>query len=520
MKKSIALLLCLIMAFSFVACSTNAPMPAEDQTVLEPTEETKTVETEQKEPEHIVFAYMTRNDIPETTELQRIQKLINEYTIEKINTEVELVLIAQSDYSTQINLMLAADEQVDIFRAMNGYPTLDYIRNGSALDITDYLDTDLKDAVGVLYDRLLMPSTVDGRVYGINTVGSNYVPTGWCYRSDIAKELNLDMSSVKDVFALTDIFAQVKQAYPDMIMNDPSRMNNIFAAYLQSTLHMDALGNDAANPYSGVVFGEDSTVVNAFESDAFKELVNLLRTWYQNGYFAKDAATSTATTAELASSGNLFSMLAGLGNPKIASNFTNNYGYPYESIKISDSYMQSYNYDVWMINSSTKVPEAAAKFLNLTFTDEYIHNLLSFGEEGVDYVFDADGFVVPPEGYASLADVPYTCNLNYFMWGSKWLSHRALGGLNKEDFQQNKADNYAAKASYFYGFVYDFSKVQAEYLAVSNIWTEYKMGFWTGSLDVQSALEEMNTRLYAAGLQTILDDKQEQLNTWLASIQK
>ena len=519
MKKSIALLLCLIMAFSFAACNANVPAPSEDQPEGVPTEAPKPAETVKEEPEHIVFAYMTRNDIPETTELLRIQNLINAYTLEKINTEVELVLIAQNDYSTQINLMLAGDEQVDIFRAMNGYPTLDYIRNGSALDITDYLDTYLKDAVGVLYDRLLMPSTVDGRVYGLNTVGSNYVPTGWCYRSDIAQELGLDMSAINDVFDLTDVFKQVKQAYPDMIMNDPSRMNNIFSAYLQNTLRMDALGNDAANPYSGVVFGEDPTVVNAFESDSFKELANLLRVWYQNGYFAKDAATSAATTAELASSGNLFSMLAGLGNPKIASNFTNNYGYPYESVSVSDSYMQSYNYDVWMINSSTKVPEAAAKFLNLTFTDEYIHNLLSFGEEGVDYVFDADGFVVPPEGYTSLADVPYTCNLNYFMWGSKWLGYRALGGLNEEDFQKNKADNYAASPSYFYGFVYDFSKVQAEYLAVSNIWAEYKMGFWTGSLDVDSALEEMNTRMYAAGLQKILDDKQEQLSTWLASIQ-
>lgn len=469
------------------------------------------------QPEKIVFAYMTNNSIPEAEDLQRIEDLLNAYTVDKINTEVDLLLIAQSDYSTQINLMLASGQQVDIYRAMNGYPQQDYISNGSALDITDYLDTYLKDAVGNMYDGLLMTATVNGRVYGLNTVGSNYVPTGWCYRTDIVEELGIDVSGVESVFDLTEVYAKVKEAYPDMVINDPNRMNNVFCAYLQSTMHMDALGNDAANPFSGVAFGEEVKVVNAFETQEFKDVANLLRLWNESGYFAKDAATSTATTAELASSGNLFSMFAGLGNPKIASNFSVNYGYPYASVKVSDSYMQSYNYDCWLINSATEAPDAAAKFLNLTFTDPYVHNLLSYGEEGVDYVLNEDGFVVPPEGYDSIADVPYTCNINYYMWGSKWLAYRTVGGLNEEDFQKNKADNYAASASYFYGFVFDFSEVEAEYLAISNIWEEYKKGFWTGSLDVETALEEMNARMYAAGLQKVLDCKQEQLTSWFES---
>jgi len=520
MKRTLAILLCTAMLFALAGCqSEKQDEPGQEPSAAQPSQDEsgKNGDPAGTEPEKIVFAYMTNNNIPETKDLQRIQDLINDYTVDKINTEVELLLIAQSDYSTQVNLMLASGQQVDIYRAMNGYPQQDYIKNGSALDITDYLSTCLKDAVGVMYDRLLMTSTINGRVYGLNTVGSNYVPTGWCYRSDIADELKINVSGVESVFDLTDIYAKVKEAYPDMVLNDPNRMNNVFSAYLQSTKKMDALGNDAANPFSGVVFGEDPTVVNAFETPEFRELAELLRAWNKAGYFSKDAATSTATTAELASSGNLFSMFAGLGNPKIASNFSVNYGYPYSSVKVSDSYMQSYNYDCWLINSATKSPEAAAKFLNLTFTDPYIHNLLSYGEEGVDYVLNEDGFVVPPEGYESIADVPYTNNINYYMWGSKWLAYRTAGGLNNEDFEKNKADNYAATASYFYGFVFDFSDVEAEYLAVSNIWQEYKKGFWTGSLDVDSALEEMNARMYAAGLQEVLDCKQQQLTEWYES---
>lgn len=40
----------------------------------------------------------------------------------------------------------------------------------------------------------------------------------------------------------------------------------------------------------------------------------------------------------------------------------------------------------WMISSTTDVPEAAMKFLNLTYTDADVINLLIYGIEGRDYV--------------------------------------------------------------------------------------------------------------------------------------
>lgn len=46
------------------------------------------IETDSGEVDEIVFAYFTQNNIPETSELQRIEDLLNEYTVEKINTNV------------------------------------------------------------------------------------------------------------------------------------------------------------------------------------------------------------------------------------------------------------------------------------------------------------------------------------------------------------------------------------------------------------------------------------------------
>lgn len=470
-----------------------------------------------EEPEKIVFAYMTQNNIPQEADRLRIQNLINEWTIPNINVEVELVIFSNADYMTQVTLMLASGEQVDLFRAQ-GTPNIRFIKDGTALDLTPYLDNELKEAVEVLYPNHIDLCTYEGKVYGLREMGSLYVPKGWTYRSDIVEELGIDLSGVETVYDLTDIFAQVKAAYPDMILIDNTRADGIFEALLNCTDHIDGLGEGTMQNISGVAREGDPTVINIYETEEFKAACELTRSWYEAGYFAKDAATTTATAAELLMSGNCFSIFVGLGNPQIAKQYSNNYGYPFENIPISTSFATGGTNDAWFISSMSKNPSAAAKFLNLLYTNEYIDNLLVYGEEGVDYIWDEDhAFVIPPEGYAALNDVPYTCNMNYYYWGNKWLTYRVPGGLTADEAAENMRQNYEdVTFSEYYGFTFDYSEFEAEYTACKNIVNEYKKALWTGSLDVDTALAEMNSKLYASGLQTLLDAKQAQLTEWLS----
>lgn len=106
-------------------------------------ESSKQESSDSEEPAEVVFAYMTQNNIPESSELERIQNLINDYTVDKINTKVKLVLFSNSDYMNQVNLMLASGEQIDLFQSLNT-PHLKYMKDGTALDITAYLDDELK----------------------------------------------------------------------------------------------------------------------------------------------------------------------------------------------------------------------------------------------------------------------------------------------------------------------------------------------------------------------------------------
>lgn len=463
----------------------------------------------------IVFAYMTQNNIPEAADLQRIEDLINAYTVEKINTKVDLVLFSNADYMNQVNLMLASGEQIDIFQA---YATshLPYIQDGTALDITGYLDNELKETKETIYDGFLKPTTVDGKVYGILNMGSNYVPGGFTYRSDIAEELGIDMSKISSPQDLEEVFATVKEAYPDMIVIDPNRANALFETYLGKIACIDPLGGDITSAFSGVAYQDDPTVVNMFESKDFIDLCNLTHSWYEKGYFASDAATTTATTAELLMSGNCFGTFCGLGNPKIAAQYTTNYGHSFDNVQISESLVWAGSNNAWMVNSSCKNPSAACKFMNLLYTDAYLDNLLVYGEEGVDYVLNEEGFAVAPEGYTDLNSVAYTDNMNYYFWGNKWITYPVPGGLNAEEAEKQMALNYAGKLSNYYGFLFDFSDLQAEYTACQNIANEYKKALWVGAVDVEQTLGELNERLYAAGMDKLMESKQAQFDEWLS----
>ena len=56
-----------------------------------------------------------------------------------------------------------------------------------------------------------------------------------------------------------------------------------------------------------------------------------------------------------------------------------------------------------------------------------------------------------------------------------------------------------------------------EIVALTNVFEQYAYPLMCGSVDVDSTLEEFNRALYDAGLQAVMDEKQTQLDAWIAA---
>ena len=65
------------------------------------------------------------------------------------------------------------------------------------------------------------------------------------------------------------------------------------------------------------------------------------------------------------------------------------------------------------------------------------------------------------------------------------------------------------------GFTFDSSKVVNEITACNNVIAKYEVGLRWGMLNPEETLPKFNEELYSAGLQTIMDEKQAQLDAFL-----
>ena len=68
-----------------------------------------------------------------------------------------------------------------------------------------------------------------------------------------------------------------------------------------------------------------------------------------------------------------------------------------------------------------------------------------------------------------------------------------------------------------FGFSFDDTPVATEVAQLVSIEEQYLKDLAFGAVEIDGKLQEFNDALYAAGLQTVMDEKQRQLDEWLAN---
>lgn len=509
LKRLIVLVLSALLVFGLVACSKSEPV----EKGKDKENTSNTTKEEKKSYDKVVYAYATFNNIPGTDILETVAEEINKITREKINVEVELLPIAIFEYSSSVSLTLQGGGQIDIFESLGDFNTS--VSSDMAYDLTDIIDKYAAETKAVVGEDLLKSTTKNGRIYGIPTYKPYALTPMVIYKQDIADELGLDMSQVKTIFDLTDVLRKVKEAYPDMIPLVPVQTGT--SGVNMTIPEVDFLTDDYFSP-KGVLMGNNMKVVDYYSTNEFAKIAKLARTWYNEGLILQDAATTTSTSTELMSADNSFCYVASYSYPPedtAASISAQVGGIPLGAVQIGEAYLDttSINALSWMVSSTSKVPEAALKFLNLTFTDPDVINLLIYGIKGRDYVLDAEGFMSYPEG-TDAASVPYTAQLSCGTLGNFFLMH-PMAGTSKESLVWEEEQNQLAKKSPAMGFTFDSSGVKTEYTAVINVINQYLPGLLCGSVDPEVIIPEFTSKLSEAGLDTIIAAKQSQLDEWL-----
>lgn len=441
------------------------------------------------------------------------QEMVNEeierLAKEQLNVNLTVMPMTIVEAMQQISLMVASGESIDVFPAW-AMSIASFVDSGYVLDLTDYLDN-MPNTLKWVGREDVECCNVGGYIWGVTTMRERCNPQGIEMRTDILNELSINPDDIKTLDDITNVFAQVKENYPDMVVFGGASTEGLGNAADMAWIC------DPLNDELGVLdnYGEELVVVNEFETEYWKGLVKKAREWYEAGYTSKDMPTSTDAGMTLVMAGNLFSYIDNY-KPNTEAERKSQTGMDLSIIPITEpiSHTTSVCGIGYSVNGVSKHPERAVELLDWVIGSPEVNDLMNFGVEGVHWVENEEGTVSFPEGVTA-------SNCGYHLdWGwaipNQFAGH-LWEGNDPDLYEQYQEWRASARKSAAYGFSFDSSPVIDEVIACRAVLDEYLPPLTTGSVDPEQGIAEMNQALYDAGLQTVMDEKQRQLDEWAAS---
>ena len=252
-------------------------------------------------------------------------------------------------------------------------------------------------------------------------------------------------------------------------------------------------------------------LLNKYATEEFAKYAEKTREYYLKGFI--DPAMSNADQANEVRTAVQNSGEYLIGTQSYSMGFeltaTRDRGFEVAMVPCTDPYIDTTSAQGAMmaISTASKNPERAMMFLNLLNTDPEIMTLMCYGVEGVHYNKTDDGCVEFTDESA-----------NFKPWVNGVGNVTILPPTVEQGagfYDRFKAYYDTAKDIPILGFSYDGSGVDAEMSAVANVVAEYLMPLCSGAVDPAQKLPEFLKKLEENGINTVLDDANAQLKSFM-----
>lgn len=535
MKRLLALMAALLMAVAFLAgCGGEAPasQPADPVSQAEDAPAAEQAGSDNGEMVELSF-YMMNGPV---NDIDRIMGKVNEVIGEKLNAKLNLVMVDGSAYADKMNLMINSGDAWDLCFAASwgGINFFENAAKGAYADLTELIPQYAPETYSRIPEGLWEGVKVNGKIYALVNYQMWGVAQrkGFAVRADLADELNFDWKAMKGKTTLEAMemlggfMGEALAAHPDMIGFETSANNSLFA---DSPLHfnMESVG-DMRTP--GWIRLEDpDNIINQFETEEFAAYCDIMRDWYNKGYVRKDGATVKDTSPDRKAGKFVCEQTQGWPD---SIEFPDNADAQWMSMTKESGNGPAYTVSLTetlipaaagstaaiAINAGSPNIERALQLVELLNTDDELFYLLTQGEEGVDFEYDADG-------YRTFIDGMYNFNYNEWQVGQSYSPNFTRGPYDNNEAgklqQESQSIVYEADrnamTSPVSGFVFDQTPVKTEFANCSAVLTEMLPALSSGSVDPATALPEFLERLKTAGAETIIAEKQTQYDAWKAT---
>jgi putative aldouronate transport system substrate-binding protein len=455
------------------------------------------------------FAYFCTAVIP--ADVAKVEAAMNDYAMEKVGVGIRLMPLSIGTYNDQINLMITGNEDLDIYN-MFAADFAVAVNQSKLYPLTSELIDEYAPGAKAALGDYMKGTTIGENTYAFGVNKDMAAARGVVMNRDILDKYNLSFTEGETIThdELAEVLQIVHEGEPEMTTANSedkgkSVMDSGFATY-------DNLGDNL-----GVLmdFGQSLDVVNLYETDWYKEKLDYIRDWYTKGYILSDNSINPDTGLTMFRAEKTFAQI-GNGHMATGAVVENMTTVPAVGVLLEKplSTTSTINGVVMGIPSTCKDPIPALKILNLMYSDEAFINMMVWGIEGEHYVHieGTERQITHPEGVT--ADTS-----GYFMAAGWEFGNQMLNWV----WENNGGDDYYDKLAEFNksavqskasGFSFDASPVQNEVAALQSVLDQYRLGLENGEMDPVENLPKFQTALKEAGIDTVIAEKQKQLDAW------
>ncbi|MGN0999180.1 MAG: ABC transporter substrate-binding protein [Faecousia sp.] len=441
-----------------------------------------------------------------TDGIGEVQDAINAITVPEIGVEIELLIVDASKTSVLYPNKITKGEQIDLM-VLNNEDVHTYAKQEMVLP----LDTLLEHlGEGILeidksYTSLLSVTELNGQFYGVAIPSESVGQCGGLWTTQALLDqvsFHYEPEKIYSLAELDVLFSRIKQAYPDSY--PLGQITNSYS-FSTSSFYLGIWCDGLTGGDPGVLELGSTQIVNQYELPQYVELLQYMRKWYQAGYIYPDSAITSTTGLDLYASGMVKSIPL-VGTPYFLTEDV--LGEDPVCLRLSPVYIirRGSAGVFWTIPATSKDPEAAMRFLNMMYTDERIINLLSWGIRDRDYILEEDGTF-------RQAEQPQFCS-SLGLFGDQRLRYEINGEERKAARAEFSGKAVAINPEYD-GFVFDTSGLHQELTRIDQLKSEYLKLLESGCVDFDTVYPEFIQKLYDAGLQRVLDEKQRQFDIFL-----
>ncbi len=441
---------------------------------------------------------------PDSAQVKKVEDAINAYIADKINVKINLTDIGSGEYTDKANTSLA-NKEINLLWTASWESTIgtnDLVPQNAVYDITDLLPgTPLYESM----DAGQWEATkYNGKNYFIPVYKDNVEGYDIMFRQDLVDKYGWDLSSVKSLADIEPMLADAKSEglkYPYLTQKTAM----FYRYYINS---FDFFTADATSNWVAVDRNTNK-VVDTVLTDEYKEFCTLMAKWAEAGYISEDDVTKTTTDTTTQTQDWAVSWWTDI---PVNAEANSRYNQDVTMVPATDRWAHSTSalgscYCI-TANSTEEQAKACIDFMGLLYTDSKLADLYTFGIEGEDFNYDANGKVEQTDNG----------KYNHSMWESA--SATVVTPLYNEP--DNKADLYkdfngGANTSCAAGFRFDKTPVADKYAACQTVFEQYGFVLENGGVavaDVDSTIAAYQAALDEAGYQDVLAEFQKQYDAW------